>query len=198
MNWAELEKLILVFASEIPPPSSQYLILSLRYYIASNRLNVLSTCYQVQDMSNSDARDAAEFLQSPMFGLTASNLSASISKSCIAPYLPGLSIEQVSKFLQLRERYDLDLPHYARLNNRNVNNVYTSWKHKVGLILMEEWALMKYDKNWEDVTEKEFKTKLYNIRDCTVYSRTDVPDVLKGKIRYVSAFERRHRRPYTL
>ena len=183
MNWAELEKLIIQFTSEIPPPSPQRLFLSLRYYIASNRLNVYLPTEEVQDMSNSAARDAAEFLQAPMFGITASNLAAAVSESCIAPYLPGLSVDQVSKYLKLRERYDLDLPHYARLNNRNVNNVYTSWKHKVDLLLMEEWALMKYGKLWGDVTEDEFKIELYKIRDRTVHSRTDVPDVLKGKIK---------------
>ena len=61
MNWAELEKLIIQFTSEIPPPSPQRLFLSLRYYIASNRLNVYLPTEEVQDMSNSAARDAAEF-----------------------------------------------------------------------------------------------------------------------------------------
>ena len=94
MNWAELEKLTLAFASEITPTSPPYLLLSLRYYIASNRLNVLSTCYQVQDMTNSDARDAAEFLQSPMFGLTASNFAAAVSeRSSPRTYLDCLSNE---------------------------------------------------------------------------------------------------------
>ena len=121
-------------------------------------------------------RDAAEFLGN-------STIVAALSEGCIAPYLTGLSVPEVASFIKLRERYELEVVAYANLNSRKVEKVRTSWKHKVNLALMEEWADMKLSRAWSDVTEEEFKEALYEIRDRVVHSRTDVADVLKGKIK---------------
>ena len=64
-----------------------------------------------------------------------------------------------------------------------MEKVRTSWKHKVNLALMEEWADMKLSRAWYDVTEEEFKEALYEIRDRVVHSRTDGADVLRRKIK---------------
>ena len=48
---------------------------------------------------------------------------------------------------------------------------------------MEEWADLKFEQPWSEISEEMFKEELYKIRDRTVHSRTDVADVLKGKIK---------------
>ena len=129
------------------------------------------------------ARDARNFLKANEKILGSSTIVAALSEGCIAPFLHGLSVHEVAEFIKLRERYEKDVVAYANLNSRNVNKVRTSWKHKVDLPLMEEWADLKFEQPWSEITEEMFKEELYKIRDRTVYSRTDVADVLKGKIK---------------
>ena len=129
------------------------------------------------------ARDARDFLIANEKILGGSTIIAALSEGCIAPFLHGLSVHEVAEFIKLRERYEKDVVAYANLNSRNVNKVRTSWKHKVDLPLMEEWADLKFEQPWSEITEEMFKEELYKIRDRTVYSRTDVADVLKGKIK---------------
>ena len=129
------------------------------------------------------ARDDRDFLKANEKILGSSTIVAALSEGCIAPFLYGLSVHEVAQFIKLRERYEKEVVAYANLNSRNVNKVRTSWKHKVDLPLMEEWADLKFEQPWSEISEEMFKEELYKIRDRTVHSRTDVADVLKGKIK---------------
>ena len=93
------------------------------------------------------ARDARDFLKANEKILGSSTIVAALSEGCIAPFLHGLSVHEVAKFIKLRERYEKEVVAYANLNSRNVNKVRTSWKHKVDLPLMEDMRRFQLEKN---------------------------------------------------